>query len=78
MRIWVEEAACAGADPELFAPLHDRAPEIQQAKSLCRSCPVRIDCLNDAFDMSDDTTIRGGHTARERRFLKRHEAVIRA
>lgn len=41
------------------------------AKSLCRSCPVRRDCLLSALEEGEEHTIRGGLTVEERRTLRR-------
>ncbi|GAA4983436.1 WhiB family transcriptional regulator [Yinghuangia aomiensis] len=51
----------------------DAAREMREraAKSLCRSCPVRRDCLVAALEEHDEHTIRGGLTVEERRALRR-------
>ncbi|WP_436773903.1 WhiB family transcriptional regulator [Yinghuangia sp. YIM S09857] len=51
----------------------DAAREMREraAKSLCRSCPVRRDCLVAALEERDEHTIRGGLTVEERRALRR-------
>lgn len=43
-----DQAACAGADPDLFFP--ERGESLREAREVCRSCPVREDCLDYAID----------------------------
>jgi len=61
---WPERALCAEADPELFYPeARETAPE---AKSICRVCEVRADCLAAALANREPHGIWGGLTYRER------------
>lgn len=66
MYIWQLDALCVGTDPELFCALPGSRDETA-ARMICAECPVRADCLADAYAEGDDTTIRGGLTADERR-----------
>jgi WhiB family redox-sensing transcriptional regulator len=48
---WMRQAACRGADPELFFDeggwaYYYPSPE---ALALCRTCPVRVACLDFAL-----------------------------
>ncbi|NUW45581.1 WhiB family transcriptional regulator [Nonomuraea rhodomycinica] len=45
---WRDDAACRSADPELFFPItsSDDHPQVEQAKAVCRGCPVLHDCLD--------------------------------
>ena len=46
------------------------------AKRICRSCPVRYECLADALDNRIEFGVWGGMTERERRaLLRRHPQV---
>jgi len=47
-RVWLKEAACRaeGADPEVFFP-DNNAIGIANARAVCRTCPVRRECLID-------------------------------
>ena len=67
---WLVDARCRDTDPELFSPLFGSADEAR-AKAVCGSCPVISVCLDKALTEADDTTVRGGLTAAERRALAR-------
>lgn len=70
MTNWMLQAACRGTDPELFTPAGWDGPalvQIAEAKTVCRGCPVAVECLAEAFAAGDVDTIRGGTTPAERR-----------
>lgn len=59
----------SGVDPELFHPVGTSAAAIRQtrkAKAICRACPVRAECLQDALDNEVADGIWGGLDANER------------
>lgn len=66
---WQEFARCAEVDPEIFFPVQG-APT-RPAKEICRVCPVRRECLQDALDQDVQWGVWGGKSALERRKLKR-------
>jgi WhiB family transcriptional regulator, redox-sensing transcriptional regulator len=71
---WRELAACRTVDPEFFFPIGKTGPaipEIQRAKAICASCPVRERCLTFAIDTRQDFGIWGGLDEEERRLLHR-------
>ena len=73
---WSSRAACRDADPELFTPMpHAPEAEIEEALAFCRRCPVRLECLRDGA--TDQWSIRGGLTARERESSRRYQARMR-
>lgn len=66
---WRHQAACRDVDPDLFFPLGTvgaSLPQIEQAKQICRTCPVRRSCLRWALDHGD-AGVWGGTTDEERR-----------
>lgn len=66
---WRGYAACRDVDPDLFFPLGTSGaslPQIEQAKQICRTCPVSAPCLRWALD-SGDAGVWGGTTEDERR-----------
>ncbi|MEU9292544.1 WhiB family transcriptional regulator [Streptomyces sp. NPDC012693] len=75
MDSWREAAACQSVDPDLFFPVGTGAPALvqaEEAKAVCRHCPVREACLDWAMDDSRQVTgVWGGLDDDERRSLKR-------
>ncbi|MEU3901563.1 MULTISPECIES: WhiB family transcriptional regulator [unclassified Streptomyces] len=77
---WREHAACRTEDPDLFFPIGTTGPaalQTEQAKAVCRTCPVREQCLRWALDTGQSIGVWGGTSELERRALKRREAVRR-
>ena len=78
-REWLAGAACLGHDPAIFVPLpsdlrrlgyHDRDAGLleQEAKAVCRECPVVDDCLDYAMQVGNTLEgVWGGTSAVERR-----------
>lgn len=74
---WRERAACLYEDPDLFFPIGYTGPTLEQideAKAVCRRCPVVEQCLDWAVKAGQAEGIWGGVTASERRALRRREA----
>ncbi|MEU2075914.1 WhiB family transcriptional regulator [Streptomyces sp. NPDC013489] len=75
MDSWRASAACQDVDPDLFFPVGTGAPALvqaEEAKDVCRGCPVREACLDWAMDDSRQVTgVWGGLDENERRALKR-------
>ncbi|GGB48228.1 transcriptional regulator WhiB [Flexivirga endophytica] len=70
---WRERAACREENPELFFPVGTTGPaldQIEQAKDICRHCPVLAQCLATALDNGEDAGIWGGTTPEERRMMR--------
>jgi WhiB family transcriptional regulator, redox-sensing transcriptional regulator len=69
---WRQSAACRGHDPDLFFPVSEAGPSLQQvrqARQVCRRCPVQLACLAWALEHSVSDGVWGGITAGERRQL---------
>ncbi len=70
---WRMQAACLTEDPETWFPVGD-GPSAQQqaeeAKAVCRHCPVQQACLQWAMDHNQQDGIWGGLTDRERYNLR--------
>src|SRR5690242_19031242 len=70
---WPSMAACQSGDPDA---LFVQGAEQNVAKRICRSCPVRFECLADALDNRIEFGVWGGMTERERRaLLRRHPNI---
>jgi WhiB family redox-sensing transcriptional regulator len=65
---WASVAACRAEAPDA---LFVRGAEQNRAKQVCRSCPVRAECLAEALDNQIEWGVWGGMTERERRALLR-------
>jgi WhiB family redox-sensing transcriptional regulator len=63
---WVAQAACRGADTNLFFPERGDTAAVQAAKAICRSCPVLELCRQHALSHPAERGIWGGLTASER------------
>lgn len=59
-RQWWEKAACYDVDPDIFTPPGPGRHNYQEARKLCASCPVRLQCLNEALNLGPDTTYVDG------------------
>src|SRR5690554_6899610 len=71
---WCHRAACRDEDPELFFPTGTDGPalaQVEQAKAVCRRCPVTGECLRWALDTGQDHGVWGGTTEGERRVWRR-------
>jgi len=62
---WREAALCAQTDPEAFFP--EKGGSTREAKSVCRRCDVRGECLDYALKHDERFGIWGGLSERERR-----------
>ncbi len=74
---WRHRAACRDVDPELFFPIGSTGPallQIEEAKQVCRRCPVSELCLKWALESGQDAGVWGGLDEEERRALKRRAA----
>ncbi|WP_306187520.1 MULTISPECIES: WhiB family transcriptional regulator [unclassified Streptomyces] len=77
---WRDHAACRGQDPDLFFPIGTTGPalaQIEQAKAMCRRCPVQERCLEWALNTDQTIGVWGATTESERRALKRRRATAR-
>lgn len=69
-------AACIEEDPELFFPIGNTGPallQIEEAKAVCRRCPLMESCLEGALERND-LGVWGGTDEDERRRMKRRAA----
>lgn len=67
--------------PKLFFPIGNTGPallQIEEAKAVCRRCPVMEQCLQWALESGQDSGVWGGLSEDERRAMKRRAARNRA
>ena len=62
---WMEDAACATTDPDIFFP--DVRQSAAPARKVCAGCPVIDSCADFAERTSQEYGIFGGLTPSERR-----------
>lgn len=69
---WREAAACleTGGEVSFFPDKEDFAGTVK-AKAICAGCPVADECLSWALETNQTDGIWGGHTAKERRSIRR-------
>lgn len=80
MADWRHEAACLEEDPELFFPIGNTGPaldQIEEAKAVCRRCEVVQTCLRWGLDTGQEFGVWGGFSEDERRALQRRNARVR-
>lgn len=66
---WLDQGLCAQVDPEAHFP-DEGGGSVQSAKSVCRRCPVKAECLALAIER-DEFGVWGGTTRGERRKMRR-------
>ncbi|QCQ94079.1 WhiB family transcriptional regulator [Rhodococcus sp. SGAir0479] len=70
---WVAQARCREVDPD---QLFVRGAAQRKAATICRHCPVLMQCGADALDNRVEFGVWGGMTERQRRaLLKQHPEV---
>lgn len=74
---WRVRAACAQEDPELFFPIGNIGPallQIEEAKAVCRRCPVLAACEVWTLESGQAHGVSGGMSEDDRRRIKRRVA----
>ena len=73
MADWYTQAACRGQGPDAF--VQGGRAYYEDARELCRTCPVRHECLD--YALADHTLMGlwGGSTDAERRAMRRRHEV---
>ena len=68
-QMWRDEAACRGMDPDIFHPGPGENEKLEEAKLVCATCPVTVECAEFAIQVEDSGArvgIYGGLSARRR------------
>jgi WhiB family redox-sensing transcriptional regulator len=69
MLTWLDNAGCRGLDTELFFPAGPKGPgrrQADEAKAVCKTCPVRRQCGSWALATAQEYGIWGGMDEEER------------
>lgn len=79
---WRTRAACRGMDPDLFLLDKSESGDVPKAKAVCRRCPVREDCLEEALtpvyvgeNVVKTVGVWGGFSEKQRRELAKIQQV---
>lgn len=69
--LWRNAALCRGEDPELWFPVgrSTNSPamaQVEEAKAVCRGCPVRRECAEYAYNAGQTAGIWAGHDLERR------------
>lgn len=67
---WMVNAQCATTDPNMWFPDHGDLPTAERAKNICRTCPVRQQCLEFALRTEQQTGIWAGLSPKSLRTLR--------
>jgi len=73
-REWMNQAACLGADPDLFFSEGRGAHtprDVRRAKAVCHGCEVREVCLDYALTNGEKFGVWGATTPQERRRIRK-------
>jgi WhiB family redox-sensing transcriptional regulator len=75
-RSWMHRARCQGMADEVFFPTDAVRGAGDEAKAVCRHCPVIEPCLE--FGLGEDHGIWGGTNPLDRRRIRRERRLRRA
>lgn len=73
---WQKQRACNGEPTTTFYPAPGDTNLLRRAKSICKDCPVRHECLQFALDNAERFGIWGGKSARERMLILRAQRIL--
>lgn len=63
---WQAYAECRGLGPKRFYPGQGaQGQDVDKIKAICRSCPVREECLDYAINRPEEYGIWGGLSGRQ-------------
>ena len=68
---WMRDTPCQQTDPDMWHPEPKDSATARRAKAICRTCPVRAECLTHALATNEQEGIWGGLVLKERRKLKK-------
>jgi len=74
---WTASAACGSGNVSPDSLFVEGSAQ-REARTVCQSCLVRLECLADALDNRMDFGVWGGMTERERRALLRRRPEVRS
>lgn len=76
---WMDDAACADQSSTKFFTRDEpraRESDLKEGLAICRTCPVRSECLDFALEMNCKHGLWGGYTSRERQRMRRQRSGL--
>ncbi|MCU1430581.1 MAG: putative WhiB family transcriptional regulator [Actinomycetia bacterium] len=73
---WMLHAKCRGVKPADFFPSDGLG--VESAQHVCKTCPVRVECLEYALENRIEHGVWGGASERERRRILRRRRQLSA
>lgn len=73
---WRVRSHCRDRNAEIWFPAQGDAAGIEDAKRICRGCPVRLDCVTNAADRVERFGVRGGYFLEDRADRRRMYAEL--
>jgi WhiB family redox-sensing transcriptional regulator len=73
---WMRKKNCFDEPVDTFYPAPGDVERLRRAKSICKECEVRQDCLQFALDTNERFGIWGGKSARERSLILRAQRLL--
>jgi len=70
---WMDRAACHGLGDLFYTESKEDEGHMRQAKRVCASCAVRLDCLSYALERRERHGVWGGLSSHERRNMHKRE-----
>ena len=67
---WYDYGLCKDKDTSMFFPETGDNSQAKKAMTLCKSCPVRAECLSHALTNHEGFGVWGGFTVRRRGKLR--------
>jgi WhiB family redox-sensing transcriptional regulator len=77
---WRKQAACQAVTADLFFPIGrtgDAVGQIEAAKRVCQTCPVRVACLQYALETNQEAGIWGGTSEDDRVKVRKAWLAVR-
>jgi WhiB family redox-sensing transcriptional regulator len=72
----MKKRACNDEPTATFYPAPGDVEKLRRAKSICKECEVRHDCLEMALESGERFGIWGGKSARERSLILRAQRLL--
>jgi WhiB family transcriptional regulator, redox-sensing transcriptional regulator len=73
---WIRDRNCLDEPVDTFYPAPGDVERLRRAKSICKECVVRHQCLEHALNTNERFGIWGGKSARERSLILRAARLV--